>query len=70
MKDWEGEVTRREGKKMKSPVVMRGLDVDNLDSCFSEPVINPIKEAKKEVQKVAKEIGLSKKKPSKNKKIF
>jgi len=71
MKYWEDEISRRSGTKMKSPVLLKEKDLDGLHLKFPEPESPSAKPKKKNTNlKTFKEIDLSKKKESKNKKIF
>jgi hypothetical protein len=71
MKFWEDEVSRRSGKKMKSPVLLKEKELNGLHLKFPDPESPPVKIRKKNSNlKTFKEIELSKKKESKNKKIF
>lgn len=71
MKYWEDEISKRSGKRMKSPVLFKEKNLDDLSLKFQDPEVpqGSVKKKKPNL-KSFKEIDLSKKKESKNKKIF
>lgn len=71
MKDWEGQVSKRGEIKMKSPIVMKLDELEIPKSDFPDPFIKQNKkEGKKKTSNLFKEVSVSNKKKSKNKKIF
>jgi hypothetical protein len=69
MKYWEHEISRRSGKKMKSTVLLKERNLDNLSLEFPDPESPSVKPKKKNSNlKTFKEIDLSKKKESKTRK--
>lgn len=70
-KEWENEIERREGPKLKFPIKATAENIDQFSSDFKDPEINEIK-LKKEEEKPRgpKILNLSEKNKKSKKKLF